>query len=219
MKQLALMLLLAQLVWPWGSLAGAAQPNVVTLNARLQEAVAQQQWHQAIQIVDQLLQVSPNQRTALQAYRTRLVSLQQSGYRRPTPPPTQALVNAQGVRQVPIKRRLGGTAVIDVKFNHRLVTEMMVDSGASLTVLTRATAQALGITPAHIVDRIVVSTANGPTELPIVYVNAIEIAGLRRSQIPVAVGGPTLDIGLLGQDFLAHYDVSLRQESIEFHPR
>ncbi len=219
MKQVAAMFLLLQLVIPWGTLPSLAQANVATLNAQLNQAVAQQQWGRAIQIVDQLLQVSPNRRADLQTYRARLVSLQQMGYQQPPSAPTPVVLSRSSVRQVPIKRRLGGTAVIEVKLNQRLATEMMVDSGASLTVLTRATAAALGITPAHIVDRIIVATANGRTELPIVYVNAIEVGGLRRSQVAVAVGGPTLDIGLLGQDFLSHYDVSFRQDTIEFQIR
>jgi aspartyl protease family protein len=38
-------------------------------------------------------------------------------------------------------------------------------------------------------------------------------------RIPVAIAGPDLEMGLLGQDFLQRYDVSLRSDRIEFHPR
>jgi aspartyl protease family protein len=109
--------------------------------------------------------------------------------------------------------------VIDVKFNQRLPFEMMVDSGASLTVITRPMAKALGVTTAQIVDEAIFETANGKTKMPIVYIGAIEVGGLSRTQVPVAVAGPEMDLGLLGQDFLQQYDVSFRGRTIEFHAR
>jgi aspartyl protease family protein len=35
--------------------------------------------------------------------------------------------------------------------------------------------------------------------------------------VPVAIAGPDMEMGLLGQDFLQRYDVSLRGSRIEFH--
>ena len=165
---------------------------------------------------------TPDQASQLRAYRDRLVKLQSTGFQRSTyaaPSTTQGQTTQQALGNVPIKRRQGGTLTVDVKFNNRRWFEMLVDSGASVTTITRSMAKELGITPADIVDRVTFSTANGTTELPIVYLNVIEVGGLKHSRLPVAVAGPEMDIGLLGQDFMQQYDVSFRQHTIEFRSR
>lgn len=120
---------------------------------------------------------------------------------------------------VPIKRRSGGVAIVDVKFNSRRTFEMLVDSGASRTVITRPMAKALGIGTSDVVGTFGASTANGYAEFPIVYVKAMEVGGLKSYQVPVAVAGPDMDMGLLGQDFLQKYDFTFRGNQIEFHKR
>ena len=52
-----------------------------------------------------------------------------------------------GLYQVPIKRRLEGIPIIDVTFNDQQTFEMMVDTGASSTVLTVEMAEALDLVP------------------------------------------------------------------------
>lgn len=195
-----------------------AQPSLAVLNQQLQQAVTAQNWAQAIQLIDQMQQVAPEQAAKLQAYRQQLLKLQQQGNQGPVIPSTSTQTPGT-LGQVPIQRRANGIAIVKVKFNQRRVFDMMVDSGASLTVITRPMAKALGITPAHIVETISVSTANGVTEMPIVYVKSIDVGGLVSQQVPVAVAGPEMDIGLLGQDFLQQYDVSFRRDHLEFHPR
>lgn len=199
-----------------------AQTNLQGLNRQLQTAISSQNWQQAIQIVDQMLKVAPDQVAQLQPYRSRLQRLLKANVKSVPSFPTAPTANQTPGRplgQVPIKRRQHGIAVIDVKFNHRLPFEMMVDSGASLTVITRPMAKALGVTTAQIVDEAIFETANGKTKMPIVYIGAIEVGGLSRTQVPVAVAGPEMDLGLLGQDFLQQYDVSFRGQTIEFHMR
>lgn len=203
-------------------LSSLAQVNVSALNLKLQESVQAQNWGQAIQIIDQLLIATPERAAELKPYRARLLQLQQAGVKVAPKPGTTAIPSRPTpaiLGQVPIKRRQGGIAIVDVTFNRRVPFEMLVDSGASSTVITRQMASALGITPANIVQTVQVSTANGRTVLPVVYVDQIELAGLSISQVPVLVGGAEMEIGLLGQDFLRNYDVTIRQNLIEFHPR
>ena len=199
-----------------------AQTSLATLNQQLQQAVAAQNWEEAIQLIDQMQTVAPEKAAQLQTYRQQLQQLQQKSAKTSAPawtPATPTAASNGAVAQVPIRRRANGIAIIKVKFNQRQSFDMMVDSGASLTVITRPMAKALGITPAHIVETITVSTANGLTEMPIVYVKSIEVGGLASKQVAVAVAGPDMDIGLLGQDFLQQYDVSFRRDRLEFHPR
>lgn len=219
---LAVLTFLILLVTP---VASRAQVNLSALNARLQQAVASQRWAEAIQVIDQMLVAAPEQANSLRSYRSQLVKLQAAGVRVPTPPPstlsntTQPSSGGTVLGRATIKRRDGGVPVVDVRMNNRLSFEMLVDSGASITVITRPMAAALGITPAQVIDQMVVSTANGQTKMSIVYINSISVGGLSSSMVPVAVAGPEMDIGLLGQDFLQRFDVSMRQTVIEFHRR
>lgn len=200
------------------SLQARAQSSVAGLNQQLQQAVNSRNWSQAIQTIDQLIKTAPDQASQLKQYRSQLQQLQQTGFKgsstnssRPT--------SVSKVGHVPIKRRSGGVAIVDVKFNGRRTFEMLVDSGASQTVITRSTAKALGINTSHVVGTLRASTANGLAEFPVVYVNAMEVGGLKSYQVPVAVAGPDMDMGLLGQDFLQKYDFTFRGNRIEFHKR
>lgn len=193
------------------------QSSLASLNQQLQQAVGGQNWAQAIQIIDRMIQTAPGQAASLKQYRTRLQQLQRSSA--PQRPSVSTAAKVGKVGLVPIKRRSAGVPVIDVTFNGRQSFEMLVDSGASFTVITRPMARALGITSAHIVETVRVSTANGMTQFPVVYINSIEVGGLTRTQTPVAIAGPDMDMGLLGQDFLQTYDVLIRSRQIEFSRR
>ncbi|NJM95569.1 MAG: TIGR02281 family clan AA aspartic protease, partial [Acaryochloridaceae cyanobacterium CSU_5_19] len=116
-------------------LAGAAQTNIATLNQQLQQAVQRQNWSQAMQVIDQLIKAAPEQATQLRSYRQQLQQLHQSNSQgNPKQHSVQpSLTSPSQVGQVAIKRRSGGVAVIDVKFNNRRSFEMLVDSGASRT--------------------------------------------------------------------------------------
>lgn len=191
------------------------QLSATQLEQQLEAAVAQSNWSQALQIVDRLIPLTPGQAKQLRQYRIKLQQLSRDTIARPAQPISAS--QPQGF--VAIKRRSGGVPVIDVVFNQRRTFEMMVDSGASITTITRPMARALGIGSSQIVDHVTFKTANGLTQMPIVYLNAVTVGGVTKTQIPVAIAGPDMDMGLLGQDFLQHYDVSLRGSRIEFHDR
>lgn len=130
-----------------------------------------------------------------------------------TSPPSQNS-STPGVFNVPIKRRISGIPVIDVTFNKQHKFEMMLDTGASKTVLTPTMAQVLQIRPQGVMRA---STVGGEIVAPIGYVNSVEVAGLSTQQFIVAV--VDMEIGLLGQDFYSEYDVIIRKNVIEFHHR
>lgn len=121
------------------------------------------------------------------------------------------------VFKVPIKRRAGRTPVIDVTFNGEQTFEMVVDTGASGTVITQEMAQSLGVVPEGEV------TADTASEKGIKFrtgkVQSIAVEGVVEKDVQVAIGGPNLELGLLGQDFYGNYDVWIRQNVVEFHRR
>ena len=120
--------------------------------------------------------------------------------------------------QATIKRRIGGTPVIYVTFNGDHKVEMIVDTGASGTVLTQATADALGLVP---IAKAKANTASAKAvEFPIGYVNSIQVGGAVVKDVPVAIApASVLETGLLGHDFFGNYDVTIRRDVVEFRPR
>ena len=119
--------------------------------------------------------------------------------------------------RVPIVRRAGGTPVINVTFNGGQQFDMILDTGASGTLVTPAMATALNLTP---VGQTRVNTASSRNvTLSLGYVNSIEVGGAIAQNVLVAISGPELSIGLLGQDFFGHYDVTIRQNEVELRAR
>ncbi len=115
-----------------------------------------------------------------------------------------------GVFQAKIKRRVGGTPVIDVTFNGGQKFEMLLDTGATQTTITPKMADALGLVPdgvekAHVASGDVV-------EFPTGHVNSIEIDGAVLKDPVVSVGA----VPLLGQNFFGGYDVIIRRDVVEF---
>lgn len=118
--------------------------------------------------------------------------------------------------QARIKRRDGGTPVIDVTFNGNQSYEMLVDTGASGTLVTRTMAQALNI---PIVGAGRFTLADGRTiMMPVGRLTSLSVDGATIRNVNVAIAGDYAE-GLLGSDFLSSYDVKIKRDVIEFYPR
>ncbi|MEH2111847.1 retropepsin-like aspartic protease family protein [Nostoc sp.] len=120
------------------------------------------------------------------------------------------------VFRVPIKRRFGGTPVIDVTFNDKKTFEMIVDTGASGTIITLNMANTLklqttGTMQAQIAD-------GSEVEFPTGKVKSIAVGGVTGNNLQVAIA-PKASIGLLGHDFFGKYDIKILEKEIEFHHR
>lgn len=130
---------------------------------------------------------------------------------------TNTNTGQKGVITAPIKRRQRGTPVIDVTFNGTQTFEMVVDTGASGTVITQSMAKSLNLVPDGTV------TANTASAKGVTFrtgiVESIAVEGAVEQKVRVAIGGAELEMGLLGQDFFSQYDVSLKQDVVEFHSR
>ncbi|MEM7726469.1 MAG: retropepsin-like aspartic protease [Cyanobacteria bacterium P01_A01_bin.45] len=115
---------------------------------------------------------------------------------------------------VPIKRRIGGTPIIEVIFNGERTFEMIVDTGASGTVITQQMAKSLGVVT---VGKAQANTASAKSvEFPIGYVKSIEVLGARANKVAVAIAGSGLEVGLLGHDFFGDYDLTIKRDMVEF---
>ncbi len=136
---------------------------------------------------------------------------------KPALPSSALLTQEQEVFTAPIKRRVGGTPIIEVTFNGQKQFEMIVDTGASGTVITQQMANALGVVP---VGRARANTASSKAvEFPVGYVNSMEVGGVMVNRVPVAIAGLELETGLLGHDFFGNYDVTIKRNVVEFRPQ
>jgi hypothetical protein len=117
----------------------------------------------------------------------------------------------------PIVARAGGTPVINVTFNNSAVFPMIVDTGASGTLITADMAAILGVEPAG--EARVDTASQRNLRLPLGYVQTMEVEGAIATDLLVAIAGPELDLGLLGHDFFGDYDITVRQDVVEFRER
>ncbi|BAY48601.1 hypothetical protein SAMD00079811_62270 [Scytonema sp. HK-05] len=125
--------------------------------------------------------------------------------------------NEQPVYTAPIKRRIGGTPIIEVTFNGNQLFEMIVDTGASGTVITQKMANALAVVQ---VGRAKANTASSKAvEFPIGYVDSMEVGGVKVNRVAVAIAGTDLETGLLGHDFFGDYDITIKRDVVEFRPQ
>jgi len=129
--------------------------------------------------------------------------------------PATSTAAKSGVFQAKIKRREANIPVIEVTFNGTQKFDMMVDSGASGTVITPAMAKALGVVPQGTVKA---KTPNGDATFPLGRLTSMEAGGLAVKNVVVAIS-PSLDIGLLGHDFFGDKDITIKQDVIEFRSR
>lgn len=132
-------------------------------------------------------------------------------------PPSNILPRNNEVFIAPIKRRIGGTPIIEVTFNGTQRFEMIVDTGASGTVITQKIAMALGVVT---VGKAKANTASAKAvEFPIGYLDSMEAGGMKVNKVPVAIAGTELETGLLGHDFFGNYDVTIKRNVVEFRPQ
>lgn len=132
-------------------------------------------------------------------------------------PSSVMLIPDQAVFTAPIKRRAGGTPIVEVTFNGQDKFEMIVDTGASGTVITQEMANTLGIVA---VGKAKANTASArAVEFPVGYVNSMAVGGVIVNKVPVAIAGAELEIGLLGHDFFGNYDVTIKRNIVEFRPQ
>ena len=105
-----------------------------------------------------------------------------------------------GVVRIPISE--DGHFWAWAKVNGRDV-RFMVDSGASVTTVSRDIAEAVGISVGT--ERIEMSTANGRAWAIRGRADSVEVGSIRREQFPVVISENT-DTNLLGMNFLASLD-------------
>ncbi len=121
-----------------------------------------------------------------------------------------------GVHTIPIKDRRSGIPVIDVKFNNKYTFEMMLDTGASDIVITQQMARKLKV---NHTETVWVSTPSS-NSFPMLagYVYSVGVGKLTQKNNHV-ITSLSMDMGLLGQSFFGRYDITIKQDVVEFRER
>jgi predicted aspartyl protease len=128
------------------------------------------------------------------------------------PDPATPTGKSDGVFRARIKKRLASTPVIDVTFNGRTF-EMILDTGASSTLITRDMANALKLKPIGYREVII---ADGSTvRMPVSTIQSVSTGGANIKNLQVTIADKA-DVGLLGHDFFGRYDVKIKRNVVEF---
>ncbi len=109
--------------------------------------------------------------------------------------------------RVPVIRRLHGTPVVRVTFNGVQTYEMILDTGASRTLITRQMAGELGVVTTEKMLATTASESAATFELGQMRSMSLGTITLTDAQVSI---GDSVSIGLLGNDFLKGYDVTIR---------
>ena len=120
-----------------------------------------------------------------------------------------------GVFTVPIKRRDSGIPVVDVTFNGQHTFEMLFDTGASGITVSTDMAESMGLKAE---GQAFSQTAGGVVPISLSTVSSVKAGELTSSDLQVAIN-PSLPIGLLGQTYYGHYDVMIKEDTIELRTR
>ena len=201
-------------------------------NAIGQSATSKDDWFLVVNnlqdSVQMLRSIAPNSAEytlatkALTKYERELATAKQKavGYHSKAAPkltisPQIATLPQSNMFSIPIAQKLGGIPVIEVSFNNQKVL-MLLDTGASRTLITKSTAQKLQLQTTGMATA---KTANGTATFSTTTIDRIKFGDGETNDVVVSVGQNDLPYGLLGHDVYDGYDITIKENSIEFRKR
>jgi clan AA aspartic protease (TIGR02281 family) len=130
---------------------------------------------------------------------------------------SQVAVLPQGdIFTIPIQQKLGGIPVIEITFNNHHPIQMLLDTGASRTLITQEMANRMQLQPN---GNSIAKTANGTAKFQVATIDTIKFGEGEKKDVSVAIGQNDLPYGLLGHDVYDGYDITIKENSIEFRKR
>jgi clan AA aspartic protease (TIGR02281 family) len=117
---------------------------------------------------------------------------------------------------LPIVAKNNNVPIIEIVINGRDRVQMMLDTGASKTLLTKGVAERLKLASQ---GKTTAKTANGNAEFDTVKLDSLEFGPGKVTNLTVAVGDNNLNYGLLGHDVYKGYDITLTEDSVQFKKR
>jgi predicted aspartyl protease len=117
---------------------------------------------------------------------------------------------------IPIRQKLGGVPVIEVTLNDNYKVPMLLDTGASHTLITQSVANRMQL---QSYGRSQAKTANGTATFQVTMLDKVRFGDGVTKDVQVSIGQNDLPYGLLGHDVYDGYDITIKENSIEFRKR
>lgn len=120
--------------------------------------------------------------------------------------------SGQGTREpLPPGSRLR-PIIVEALLNRQVSAPLMLDTGASYTVLTKQTAHDLGFTGLERLPKHPFLTPGGPIQSPVTTLKSIRVGTVEAQNVAVAIDAEGhLPLGLLGMTFMRHFKVTVDQ--------
>lgn len=113
---------------------------------------------------------------------------------------------------VPIEVK-GSVILVRARVNEQEDTLLLVDTGATYCLLTKATADRLGLASSSVSTRVKLSSASGTIEAPLITVDLIQVGGAEARNVETVIHDvpefPRIVGGLLGLSFLNQFKVQI----------
>ncbi len=110
----------------------------------------------------------------------------------------------------------GGRArpiIVEAMLNRQVSVPLVLDTGATYTVLTKQTAEDLGIIALERLPKQHFLTAGGKILSPVTTLKSIRVGNAEAQNVEVAIDADGhLPMGLLGMTFMRHFKVTVDQE-------
>ncbi len=121
---------------------------------------------------------------------------------------------------VPV-RSYGGSLLVTVQLNHTRTAQLILDTGATMTVLSNDVALDLGLIASTNTQLTTVNTAGGQIQVNVTKLSSIQAGSAQVNNVNVAIhdlpDGPAGIDGLLGMSFLNHFLVTLDTTQGQLH--
>ncbi len=113
---------------------------------------------------------------------------------------------------VPVTK-IGGSMVVQVLFNNSVDAHLIVDTGATMTVISYDLGIELGLLSGSDVSLNTVNTAGGSVQVSMTKVGLVQVGSAKATNVSVAIhdlpDGISGVSGLLGMSFLRNFEVTL----------
>jgi len=112
---------------------------------------------------------------------------------------------------VPFEKQ-GQVVIVEAMLNKKTAVKFIVDTGASYTMISSATAKELAIDTDQNARTVPFQTANGLIQAPLISLESITVAGMEVKNLTAAIHDVLPDTkiaGLLGLNFLSNFRIDI----------
>jgi clan AA aspartic protease (TIGR02281 family) len=136
-----------------------------------------------------------------------------------TPAPFKVSPATVAKASIPFEKR-GQVVVVEVMLNNSVPVRLVVDTGATYTMISAATAKELSIDPQQPQRTMPFQTANGVIQAPLANLESVIVGGMEIKNLTAAIHDavPSAQVaGLLGLNFLSNFRLDIDTEKGMLH--